>query len=45
MNKKPSFLTIDPRIEFAKTIYIYREINKETAEEHIKKQALLECLF
>ena len=35
----------DARTEFGKYIYIYRLNNSESAENHIKKQALLEALF
>ena len=35
----------DPRVAYAKMMYIYREKNLESADEQIKKQALLEALF
>lgn len=49
--QKPKSLTnnkskiLDPRVHFAKMMYIYRRKNVETAEDQIKKQALLEVMF
>jgi hypothetical protein len=36
---------VDPRVQFAKMMYVYRRKNIETAEEQIKKQALMEVMF